>query len=179
MEVWQALALAFVMLTGGVEPVSTSRCFIPVGVSEELEKSDAVFAGKVIAEEYRQLKISAVPSDEDLQKLGEGGAPQQSTQQPSRPTDPSDPMPPPNMDYFVGSWTFEWNVPESPLGPAGKIKGKETYKKTSDGVTKRRARGEAPRAVSKGGGAPIPMEKRRQARVPRPGCVVAPPAKRG
>lgn len=54
---------------------------------------------------------------------------QQATQQPSRPTDPKDPMPPPNMDYFLGTWTFEWNVPESPLGPAGKIKGTETYKK--------------------------------------------------
>jgi hypothetical protein len=54
---------------------------------------------------------------------------QQTGQPPSRPTDPSDAMPPPNMDYFVGAWTFEWNVPESPLGPAGKIKGTETYKK--------------------------------------------------
>ncbi len=50
-------------------------------------------------------------------------------QQPSRPTSPDDPMPPPNMDYFLGSWSFDWNVPESPLGPAGKIKGIETYKK--------------------------------------------------
>src|SRR5512138_257196 len=54
---------------------------------------------------------------------------QQTAQQPSRPTEPTDAMPPPNMDYFVGAWTFEWNVPESPLGPAGKIKGTETYKK--------------------------------------------------
>ena len=54
---------------------------------------------------------------------------QQTTQQPSRPTEPTDPMPPPNLDYFLGAWSFEWNVPESPLGPAGKIKGKETYRK--------------------------------------------------
>jgi len=52
-----------------------------------------------------------------------------SPQQPSRPTQPTDPMPPPDMDYFLGAWSFDWNVPESPLGPAGKIKGTETYKK--------------------------------------------------
>lgn len=60
---------------------------------------------------------------------------QQPAQQPARPTDPSDPMPPPNMDYFLGTWSFEWNVPESPLGPAGKIKGNETYRKILDGFT--------------------------------------------
>jgi len=38
-------------------------------------------------------------------------------------------MPPPNMDYFVGTWSFEWNVPESPLGSAGKVKGTEVYRK--------------------------------------------------
>ena len=55
-------------------------------------------------------------------------------QQPSRPTEPTDAMPLPNMDYFVGAWSFEWNVPESPLGPAGKIKGVETYKKSVGGA---------------------------------------------
>ena len=54
-------------------------------------------------------------------------------QQPSRPTQPTDPMPPPNLDYFVGSWEFDWNVPESPLGPAGKMKGTETYRKILSG----------------------------------------------
>ncbi|HKC88075.1 MAG TPA: hypothetical protein VKG02_18970, partial [Blastocatellia bacterium] len=186
MRVWQALALASAMLTGGLATAAPARCSKPVSVLAELEKSDAVFAGKVIAEEYRPLKTSTAQdevltvrfavekwwkgarseevilytstirnseriisseeedfrfsvgerylvyasgapddlrtngcrrtkklesADEDLQKLGEGGAPQQSAQQPSRPTDPGDPMPPPNMDYFVGSWTFEWNVP--------------------------------------------------------------------
>jgi hypothetical protein len=55
-------------------------------------------------------------------------------QQPARPTDPSDPMPPPNLDYFIGAWSFEWNVPESPLGPGGKITGTETYKKSNSGT---------------------------------------------
>ena len=58
---------------------------------------------------------------------------QQSAPQQSRPTEPTDAMPPPNLDYFLGSWSFEWNVPESPLGPAGKIKGRETYKKAANG----------------------------------------------
>jgi hypothetical protein len=57
----------------------------------------------------------------------------QQPQQPNRPTQPSDPMPPPNLDYFVGAWSFDWNVPESPLGPAGKMKGTETYKKILSG----------------------------------------------
>lgn len=43
-------------------------------------------------------------------------------------------MPPPDLDYFVGAWSFEWNVPESPLGPAGKIIGIETYKRILDGA---------------------------------------------
>ncbi len=75
----------------------------------------------------------------------------QSPQQPSRPTDPNDPMPPPNMDYFVGAWTFEWNVPESPLGPAGKFKGKETYKKMPSGSTfESEIEGESPMGALKG-----------------------------
>jgi hypothetical protein len=43
-------------------------------------------------------------------------------------------MPPPNLDYFVGVWSFDWNVPESPLGPAGKFKGTETYRKNVAGT---------------------------------------------
>ena len=54
----------------------------------------------------------------------------QPKQEAPRPTRPTDPMPPPNMDYFIGAWSFDWNVPESPLGPAGKFQGTETYKKT-------------------------------------------------
>jgi hypothetical protein len=72
-------------------------------------------------------------------------------QKPSRATDPSDPMPPPNLDYFIGAWSFEWNVPESPLGPAGKFKGKETYKKTSNGAAYQSViEGEGPLGAFKG-----------------------------
>ncbi|MEP7272137.1 MAG: hypothetical protein ABI882_11585 [Acidobacteriota bacterium] len=75
----------------------------------------------------------------------------QAAQTPNRATEPSDPMPPPNMDYFLGSWSFEWNVPESPLGPAGKLKGKETYTKAlKDGSYESRIEGEGPAGAIKG-----------------------------
>ncbi len=75
---------------------------------------------------------------------------QQPPQQPSRPTQPDDPMPPPNMDYFLGAWTFEWNAPESPLGPAGKIKGTETYKKINSTTYESVIEGEGPAGAFKG-----------------------------
>jgi hypothetical protein len=87
---------------------------------------------------------------------------QQPAQQPSRPTDPKDPMPPPNMDYFIGTWSFEWNVPESPLGPAGKFKGTETYRKTTDGDKYESAiEGEGPQGPFKGRATTIYNEKER------------------
>jgi hypothetical protein len=46
-----------------------------------------------------------------------------------RPTQADDPIPPFDFDaYFLGRWTFEWIVPESPLGPAGDLAGTTTYK---------------------------------------------------
>lgn len=38
------------------------------------------------------------------------------------------------LDYFLGTWSFEWNVPDSPLGPAGKITGTESCQKILDGL---------------------------------------------
>lgn len=77
-----------------------------------------------------------------------------------RPTDPNDPMPPPNMDYFLGAWTFEWNVPESPLGPAGKLKGKETYAKGGKpGTYESLIEGEGPSGTIKGSASTIYNEK--------------------
>jgi Protein of unknown function (DUF1579) len=41
-----------------------------------------------------------------------------------RPTESTDKVPLFDFDtYFVGKWTFEWNMPESPLGPAGPYSG--------------------------------------------------------
>jgi uncharacterized protein DUF1579 len=52
----------------------------------------------------------------------------------NRPTEASDVVPLFDFDaYFVGKWTFEWLVPESPLGPAGEIAGTTTYKAAGDG----------------------------------------------
>lgn len=75
---------------------------------------------------------------------------QQSAAQQSRPTDPNDPMPSPNMDYFLGAWSFEWNVPESPLGPAGKLKGTETYRRNANGAYESDIVGEGPQGAFKG-----------------------------
>ena len=35
--------------------------------------------------------------------------------------------------YFPGRWTFQWDVPESPLGPAGRIEGATVYTKVGEG----------------------------------------------
>jgi len=37
------------------------------------------------------------------------------------------------MDYFVGEWTFESNVSESPLGAGGPMSGSETVSNVLDG----------------------------------------------
>jgi len=48
-----------------------------------------------------------------------------------RPTQSDDPLPPFNFDdYFLGKWTFEWDVPEGPLGPSGRITGTTVYTAT-------------------------------------------------
>jgi len=43
-------------------------------------------------------------------------------------TDVTDAQPKFNMDYFVGVWTFESNVSDSPLGTGGPISGSETVR---------------------------------------------------
>jgi hypothetical protein len=51
-----------------------------------------------------------------------------------RPTAKGDEVPDFDYDmYFPGTWTFEWRVPESPLGPAGTIEGTETFAPGEDG----------------------------------------------
>ena len=50
-----------------------------------------------------------------------------------RPTRPGDVAPPLNFaEYFTGTWKFEWDVPEGPLGPSGRITGTTTYRKIDD-----------------------------------------------
>ncbi len=50
-----------------------------------------------------------------------------------RPTRPGDVAPPLDFaEYFVGTWSFEWDVPEGPLGPSGRITGTTTVKKIDE-----------------------------------------------
>lgn len=47
-----------------------------------------------------------------------------------RPTKDGDELPLFNFDdYFIGKWTFEWDVPEGVLGSAGRITGATIYRK--------------------------------------------------
>jgi hypothetical protein len=47
-----------------------------------------------------------------------------------RPTESTDKVPVFDFDaYFLGKWTFEWNMPETPLGPAGPYSGTTTVTK--------------------------------------------------
>lgn len=51
-----------------------------------------------------------------------------------RPTERSDEIPLFDYDqYFPGTWTFEWQTPESPLGTGGMIEGTETFTPSADG----------------------------------------------
>ena len=46
-----------------------------------------------------------------------------------RPTKVGDELPLFNFDdYFVGKWTFEWDMPEGPLGESGQVTGTTIYK---------------------------------------------------
>ena len=45
-----------------------------------------------------------------------------------RPTQTGDEVPLLDFDaYFLGTWTFEWSMPETPLGPAGDYTGTTVY----------------------------------------------------
>jgi hypothetical protein len=47
-----------------------------------------------------------------------------------RPTKVTDEQPLFSFDeYFLGKWTFEWEVPDGVLGPSGTIKGSTVYKR--------------------------------------------------
>jgi hypothetical protein len=47
-----------------------------------------------------------------------------------RPTESTDKVPVFDFDaYFLGKWTFEWNMPDSPLGSAGPYTGTTTVTK--------------------------------------------------
>jgi hypothetical protein len=51
-----------------------------------------------------------------------------------RPTKPDDALPLFDFDaYFIGKWTFEWDMPDGPLGPAGRLEGTTVYSPLGNG----------------------------------------------
>jgi hypothetical protein len=51
-----------------------------------------------------------------------------------RPTKPDDALPLFDFDaYFLGKWTFEWDMPDGPLGPAGRLEGTTVYAALGNG----------------------------------------------
>lgn len=44
-------------------------------------------------------------------------------------------LPPFNLGYFEGTWTVDWDVPDSVFGEGGEITGTETYKCDAGGLT--------------------------------------------
>jgi hypothetical protein len=62
-----------------------------------------------------------------------------------RPTESTDEVPVFNFDdYFPGTWDFEWNVPDSPVGPAGPISGTTVYTKLDANTYEAQTKAEGP-----------------------------------
>jgi hypothetical protein len=67
-----------------------------------------------------------------------------------RATDSNDTVPLFDFDaYFLGKWTFEWSMPESPLGPAGPYSGTTTVSKVNDTFYEALTEGEGPNGAFK------------------------------
>jgi hypothetical protein len=62
-----------------------------------------------------------------------------------RPTEGTDTVPLFDFDtYFLGKWTFEWSMPDSPLGPAGPYSGTTTVSKLDGRFYEAITEGEGP-----------------------------------
>jgi hypothetical protein len=62
-----------------------------------------------------------------------------------RPTESGDAVPLFDFDtYFLGKWTFEWSMPESPLGPAGPYTGTTVVSKVDGRFYEAVTEGEGP-----------------------------------
>lgn len=62
-----------------------------------------------------------------------------------RPTEAKDVVPALDFDeYFLGKWTFEWLLPDSPLGPAGSITGTTIVTKLGGAFYEARTDAEGP-----------------------------------
>jgi hypothetical protein len=62
-----------------------------------------------------------------------------------RPTRGNDSLPLFDFDaYFLGTWKFDWDVPDGPLGPAGRISGTTTYRALAAGFYEARTEAAGP-----------------------------------
>jgi hypothetical protein len=67
-----------------------------------------------------------------------------------RATDGNDKVPLFDFDaYFLGKWTFEWSMPDSPLGPAGPYSGTTTVSKVNETFYEAVTEGEGPNGAFK------------------------------
>lgn len=62
-----------------------------------------------------------------------------------RPTQANDVVPTLDFEsYFVGKWTFEWSLPDSPLGPAGTVTGTTIVTKLDETFYEATTEGDGP-----------------------------------
>jgi hypothetical protein len=89
-----------------------------------------LFGGAAPAQNAAQSQSGSKPalSPEEQRRREQPGATQGGV-----PTAVTDAQPKFNMDYFVGEWTFESTVSESPLGAGGPMSGSETVRNVLDG----------------------------------------------
>jgi len=59
--------------------------------------------------------------------------PEQRSDDPDYRRPSSGSIPPFRLDYFAGTWTFDWDVPDSIFGEGGTITGTETFTCSADG----------------------------------------------
>jgi len=82
---------------------------------------------------WAQQTPGAQPPRETPQEERQRREPQPGATQGGILTTETDAQPKFSMDYFVGAWTFEASVPESPLGTGGPMSGIETVRNVWDG----------------------------------------------
>ena len=91
------------------------------------------------------LLIVAATSSLGAQQVPKGAMPTL-----GRPTESTDQVPLLDFaNYFVGKWTFEWSMPESPLGPAGSYTGTTVVSKIDDTFFEALTEGEGPAGAFK------------------------------
>jgi hypothetical protein len=86
------------------------------------------------------LAVSALSVPSAAQQVPKGAMPTL-----GRPTESTDQVPLLDFEsYFVGKWTFEWSMPESPLGPAGPYTGTTVFTKIDATFFEALTEGEGP-----------------------------------